>query len=68
LIFGSYPEVLTQSNRNAKFEVLREIGESYLMKDIIEIGQSRLCSLLAIKKPEDYSSGFDRLSAYDNRD
>jgi hypothetical protein len=41
LIFGSYPEVLTQSNRNDKFEVLREIGESYLMKDIIEIGQIR---------------------------
>jgi len=41
LVFGSYPEVLTQSNRNERFEVLREIGESYLMKDIIEIGQIR---------------------------
>lgn len=41
LVFGSYPEVLTQSNRNDRFEVLREIGESYLMKDIIEIGQIR---------------------------
>ncbi|MEN8202303.1 MAG: ATP-binding protein [Bacteroidota bacterium] len=41
LIFGSYPEVLTQSNRDDKFEALREIGESYLMKDIIEIGQIR---------------------------
>ncbi len=41
LVFGSYPEVLTQSNRNDRLEVLREIGESYLMKDIIEIGQIR---------------------------
>lgn len=41
LVYGSYPEVLTQTNRNDRFEVLREIGESYLMKDIIEIGQIR---------------------------
>jgi len=41
LVFGSYPEVLTQSNRNDRFEVLKEIGESYLMKDIIEISQIR---------------------------
>ncbi len=41
LVFGSYPEVLTQSNRNDRFETLREISESYLMKDIIEISQIR---------------------------
>jgi len=41
LVFGSYPEVYTQSNRNDRFEVLREIGESYLMKDIIEVSQIR---------------------------
>ncbi len=38
---GSYPEVLTQSNRDERFEALREISESYLMKDIIEISQIR---------------------------
>jgi predicted AAA+ superfamily ATPase len=41
LVFGSYPEVLTQSNRDERFETLREISESYLMKDIIEISQIR---------------------------
>ena len=41
LVFGSYPEILTQSNRDDKFEALREISESYLMKDIIEISQIR---------------------------
>ena len=41
LVFGSYPEVLTQSTREAKFESLKEISESYLMKDIIEISQIR---------------------------
>jgi predicted AAA+ superfamily ATPase len=41
LVYGSYPEVLTQSTRKDKFESLREISESYLMKDIIEISQIR---------------------------
>lgn len=41
LIFGSYPEVFTQANRKDRFETLREISESYLMKDIIEISQIR---------------------------
>ncbi|MCK5821937.1 MAG: ATP-binding protein [Bacteroidales bacterium] len=41
LIFGSYPEVLTQSSSDDRFEALREISESYLMKDIIEISQIR---------------------------
>ncbi len=41
LVFGSYPEVLTQSNRDDRFEALREISESYLMKDVIEISQIR---------------------------
>ncbi len=39
LIFGSYPEVLTQTNRDDRFEALKEISDSYLMKDIIEISQ-----------------------------
>jgi hypothetical protein len=40
LVFGLYPEVLTHTNRDERFEDLREISESYLMKDIIEISQS----------------------------
>lgn len=42
LVYGSYPKVLTQSGRHGKVEVLREIDESYLIKDIIEISQVRL--------------------------
>jgi predicted AAA+ superfamily ATPase len=41
MVFGSYPEVLVQSNRDDRFEALREISDSYLMKDIIEISQIR---------------------------
>lgn len=41
LVFGAYPEILTQSNWDDKLEALREISESYLMKDIIEISQIR---------------------------
>ncbi len=36
LVFGSYPEVLTQKSRNRKIEILHELTESYLLKDILE--------------------------------
>jgi len=36
LIFGSYPEVLIEENRNRKIEILMEITGSYLLKDILE--------------------------------
>jgi len=35
LIFGSYPEVITASTRQARIETLTEIANSYLLKDII---------------------------------
>lgn len=35
LIFGSYPEVLTAENRHAKQQILIEIMNSYLFKDIL---------------------------------
>jgi uncharacterized protein len=35
LIFGSYPEVLTAPNRNARIEIISEIANSYLLKDIL---------------------------------
>jgi len=38
LIYGSYPEVVTQ---NSKEERLREIASSYLYKDILEYGNVR---------------------------
>jgi uncharacterized protein len=37
LIYGSYPEVVTYAGNNAKEEYLREISESYIYKDILEI-------------------------------
>jgi len=39
LVYGSYPEVITNRDQNNKFEALQEICESYLMKDIIELSQ-----------------------------
>ncbi len=36
LVFGSYPEVLTEESRKRKVEILKELTESYLLKDILE--------------------------------
>jgi len=35
LIFGSYPEVITADSRKRKTEILQELADSYLMKDIL---------------------------------
>jgi hypothetical protein len=35
MIFGTYPEVLTASNRNERIEIINEIANSYLLKDIL---------------------------------
>ena len=35
LIFGSYPEVITATTRQARIETLTEIANSYLLKDIL---------------------------------
>lgn len=37
LIFGSYPEVLTAKTKNEKIEILNEIVNSYLLKDILTL-------------------------------
>ena len=36
LIFGGYPSVVTEMAKNKKIEILNEIVESYLLKDILE--------------------------------
>jgi predicted AAA+ superfamily ATPase len=36
LIFGGYPAVASQTTKNKKVEILKEIVESYLLKDILE--------------------------------
>jgi hypothetical protein len=35
LIFGAYPEVITASTRNERIEIVSEIANSYLLKDIL---------------------------------
>ncbi len=35
LIFGSYPEVYTTKDKNGKIEILQELVDSYLLKDIL---------------------------------
>ncbi len=35
LIYGSYPEVYTSENRNDKIEIVQELVNSYLLKDIL---------------------------------
>jgi predicted AAA+ superfamily ATPase len=37
LVFGSYPEVLTADSREKKQEILAEIANSYLFKDILAL-------------------------------
>jgi len=37
LVFGSYPEVITAKNKKGKQLALREITESYLLKDILTL-------------------------------
>ncbi|MCK5848268.1 MAG: ATP-binding protein, partial [Caldisericia bacterium] len=37
LIYGSYPEVVTEKSTTKKMQILREITHSYLMKDILEL-------------------------------
>lgn len=41
LIFGSYPEVITAKSRDEKIEVLTEIVNSYLLKDILSLEKIR---------------------------
>jgi predicted AAA+ superfamily ATPase len=37
LVFGSYPEVITQEDKDRKINRLKELTESYLLKDILEL-------------------------------
>jgi uncharacterized protein len=41
LILGSYPEVLVASSRAARIEILTEIAQSYLLKDILAFDRVR---------------------------
>ncbi len=37
MLYGSYPEVVTMSNNDMRIEYLREIVDSYLLKDILAV-------------------------------
>jgi len=41
LIFGSYPEVLQATTRAARIEIIQEIADSYLLKDILVFDRVR---------------------------
>ncbi|MBN2541977.1 ATP-binding protein [bacterium] len=62
LIFGSYPEVVTNNNNSYREEYLHEIVSSYLFKDILELNGVRksdklpsLLQLLAFQIGKDVS-------------
>ena len=41
LIFGSYPDVITAKSRDEKIDVINEIVNSYLLKDILSLEKIR---------------------------
>ncbi|MCF6271483.1 MAG: ATP-binding protein [Melioribacteraceae bacterium] len=52
LIFGNYPEVLTSRTKKSKIEIINEIVDSYLLKDILQFekirGSQKLFDLLKL--------------------
>lgn len=46
LIFGSYPEVITAKNKQQKIEILSELVNSYLLKDILSLERIKSSSQL----------------------
>jgi predicted AAA+ superfamily ATPase len=46
LIFGSYPEVITAKTREAKTEILVELVNSYLLKDIFSFERLRASNII----------------------
>jgi predicted AAA+ superfamily ATPase len=41
LIFGTYPEVLSAKTKSEKIEIVRELADSYLLKDILALDKIR---------------------------
>lgn len=46
LIYGSYPEVLTEQNKDAKAKILNELVSSYLFKDVLTLDKIKSPNLL----------------------
>ncbi len=73
LVFGTYPEVLTAFNQKTRIEVLTEIANSYLLKDILVFDRVRnsrtlldLLKLLAFQVGKEVS--FNELAVQLNTD
>lgn len=47
LIFGAYPEVIESPTRSARIEVITEIANSYLLKDVVAFDRVRSSRTLA---------------------
>jgi predicted AAA+ superfamily ATPase len=46
LLFGGYPEVITANDKTQKIEILNEILNAYLLKDILEVDRVKNSKLL----------------------
>lgn len=46
LLYGSYPEVLSQSDSNSKIRILKELISSYLFKDVLSLDRIKSPNLL----------------------
>lgn len=46
LVYGSYPEVLAEPNRERKAKILNELASSYLFKDVLALDKIRSPDLL----------------------
>ena len=46
LLYGAYPEVILASGRQARIEIINEIADSYLLKDILALDQVKSSRVL----------------------
>jgi len=46
LIFGSYPEIVTSKSKNTKKELLKELSDSYILKDILALEKIKSSKIL----------------------
>ncbi|MFO7810264.1 MAG: ATP-binding protein, partial [Candidatus Delongbacteria bacterium] len=46
LIFGSYPEIITSKSKNTKKDLLKELADSYILKDILALEKIKSSKIL----------------------
>jgi uncharacterized protein len=60
MVYGSYPEVYKSINLEDKTDILMELGSSYLLKDIIELGNIKFTSKITdLLKLLSFQLGFE---------